>query len=287
MLQNSDRAGAIRSTARSPIDTAYASRARRPAGIVFGSVIMKKRKTRISGEETSVHQNAAPLSGPRCQRALIAWPVAASTPRPTANDTQKATAIPSRPRRARITSPPATMMQSASTIHADSGAHQKKSGSARLEPRTRKQRTSPKFDGLNTCRPLMRITCFESSETAAVPAKIHQPCVLHQSPWRVAGTRRTKATPLPVSIALAGHMITRCCRNAIDISSTAQVPSEIRIWAIDRLNPKATWPSTWSEMITAARCSRASDSFGSSTGYGVPRIVSVGPPEAGAAIAAT
>ena len=40
---------------------------RRLAGVVFGSVIMKKRKTRISGEVTSSHQNCLPSIGPTCQ----------------------------------------------------------------------------------------------------------------------------------------------------------------------------------------------------------------------------
>ena len=68
------------------------------------------------------------------------------------------------------------------------------------------------FDGLKTCSPRHLIRYFESSETAAVPAKIHQPRMLHQSPCCVPGTRSTKATPLPVSIALAGHMSTCCLR---------------------------------------------------------------------------
>ena len=38
------------------------------------------------------------------------------------------------------------------------------------------------FDGLKTCSPRHLITYFESSETAAVPTKIHQPRRLHQSP---------------------------------------------------------------------------------------------------------
>ena len=38
---------------------------------VFGSVIMKKRKTSTSGEVTSTHQKEKPLIGPRCQRAVI------------------------------------------------------------------------------------------------------------------------------------------------------------------------------------------------------------------------
>ena len=48
------------------------------------------------------------------------------------------------------------------------------------------------------CRPRTRMTYFERSATADVPAKIHQPFMLHQSPCSVPGTRRTKATPFPV-----------------------------------------------------------------------------------------
>ena len=91
------------------------------------------------------------------------------------------------------------------------------------------------------------------------------------------------ATPLPVSSALAGHMITRCRQKAMPTSSTAQVPSEIRIWAIETRKSNAACPSTCSEMITAARCSRGSRSVGRRTGYGVPRIVSVRPPGAASA----
>ena len=91
------------------------------------------------------------------------------------------------------------------------------------------------------------------------------------------------ATPLPVSIALAGHISTCCLRNVIATSSTAHVSSEIRICAIETRKWNAVWPSTCSVVITAARCSRGSLSFGSSTGYGVPRIVSVRPAGAGAA----
>ncbi len=89
------------------------------------------------------------------------------------------------------------------------------------------------LDGLKMCSPRQRITCFESSETAAVPTKIHQPRRLHQSPWTVPGTRRTNATPLPVSVALAGQRMTCWERIAIATSSTAQVPIERRICAIE------------------------------------------------------
>ena len=72
--------------------------------------------------------------------------------------------------RRRMASPPRTMSASASAIHGDIGPHQNSSGKARFLPRTRKQRTSPKFDGLKMCPPRNVITYFESSETAAVPA---------------------------------------------------------------------------------------------------------------------
>ena len=177
------------------------------------------------------------------------------------------------------------MIAVASPSHQDIGPHQKSSGSARLRPRMRKQRTRPKFDGLKTWPPRHTITYFESSDTAAVPAKIHQPRVLHQSPCWVPGTRRMNATPLPVSIALAGQRITCCRRNAMPTSSTAQVRSAMRICARETRKWNSSWPSTCSDVITAARCSRGSLSFGSRTGYGVPRIASVGRPAAGAACA--
>ena len=65
--------------------------------------------------------------------------------------------------------------------------------------------TRPKFDGLKTCWRRHRTTYFERSATPAVATKIHQPSMLHQSPCTALGRRRTKATPLPVSSALAGQ----------------------------------------------------------------------------------
>ena len=191
---------------------------------------------------------------------------------PAANDTQKPSATRSSFSRHRIANPPLTMMTSASASHADVGPHQKSSGAARFRPSARKQMTRPMFDGLKMCSPRHLIRCFESSEIAAVPTKIHQPRRVHQSPCAVPGTRRTKATPFPVSIALAGQRITRWLRNAIATSSSAQVPSESRIWAIETSKWKPTCPITWSDVIVAARCSRGSRSFGRRTGYGVPRM---------------
>ncbi len=185
---------------------------------------------------------------------------------PAANDSQKQIAIQSSFSRERIRNPPARITASASTSHVDIGPHQKSSGSARPRPRIRKQRTSPMFDGLKMCAPRHWMTCFESSETPAVPTKIHQPRRLHQSPWCVPGTRRMKATPFPVRSALAGQRMTRCRQAAIPISSTAHVAREIRICAIERLKWNPTCPITCSEVIVAARCSRGSRSFGRTTG---------------------
>ena len=126
--------------------------------------------------------------------------------------------------------------------------------------------TSPMFDGLKMCAPRQTRTCLERSAIAAVPAKIHQPRALHQSPCAVPGTRSTNATPLPVRSALAGHSRTCCRRAAMAISSTAHVASEMRICAIESWKWKPTCPITWSEVIVAARCKRGSLSFGSTTG---------------------
>ena len=128
------------------------------------------------------------------------------------------------------------------------------------------------FDGLKMWWPRQLIRYLESSETAAVPAKIHQPFMLHQSPCRVPGTRRMNATPLPVRSALAGHISTCCLCTVMATSSTAQVTSATRICAIDSWKWKPTWPITCSEVIVDARWSRGSLSFGRTTGYGVPRI---------------
>ena len=246
---------------------------------------MKKRKTSTSGEVMRIHQRWKPEIGPRCQRAVIVCPASARIPITIANVIQKPIATRSSFSRERIRNPPATMIASAIASQADIGPHQKSSGAARVRPRMRKQRTRPMFDGLKMCSPRHLITYFESSETAAVPTKIHQPFRLHQSPCTVPGTRRTNATPLPVSVALAGQRRTCCWRIAIATSSTAQVPIASRICAIESSKWNPIWPMTWSEMITAARWSRGSLSFGSSTGYGLPRIVNVGPEGAGAACA--
>src|SRR4051812_20229767 len=237
---------------------------------------MKKRKTMTSGEVTSTHQKWLPVIGPRCQRAIISCPDAASTPIPTAKDAQKTRAMRSRCRRERITNPPVRMIARASAIHHDMGPHQKSSGSARVRPRARKQTTRPKLDGLNTWLPRHLITYFESSETAAVPAKIHQPRRLHQSPCSVPGTRRMKATPLPVRSALAGHARMCCLRATTATSMTKHVASEMRICAIETRKSNATWPWICREKMTPARWRRGSLGFGSCTGYMTPLMLENG-----------
>ena len=113
-VANSVVCGALSSAASRPIATAYTRRPTRLEGIVFGSVIMKNRKTRISGEKARTCQKYQSETGPRCQRAVIAWPLAASTAMHATNVTQKPIAIPSRRRRTRIASPPVTMIAIAS-----------------------------------------------------------------------------------------------------------------------------------------------------------------------------
>ena len=53
------------------------TRATRPAGVVFGSVIMKNRKIEDSGENTITHQKCAPHTGSNDHRAVMQWPEAA------------------------------------------------------------------------------------------------------------------------------------------------------------------------------------------------------------------
>jgi hypothetical protein len=77
--------------------------------------------------------------------------------------------------RDRMVSPPMTIRAMANASQRDIGPHQKSSGSARVSPSTRKQSTSPKFEGLKMWRPRKRIRCFDRSETAAVAAKIQAP----------------------------------------------------------------------------------------------------------------
>ncbi len=75
-----------------------------------------------------------------------------------------------------------------------------------------------------------------------------------------------RATPLPVSMALAGHTSVPDRRTVYTTSMTAQVRIADRICGTDTAKPSATCPSTWMVMITAARCSRGSRRLGRTTG---------------------
>ena len=230
----------------------------RPRGAVFGSVIMKKRKSRISGEVTSADQNSRPWTGPTCHRVVMAWPRAASTAMEAANVTQNATATRSMPSRDTMTSPPTTMMARASASPGPGRAHHKSSGLTRFEPRSTKHSSSPMLDGLKTCRSPTRMTYFETTDTAAVAAKIHAPCRLHHWPCWVPATRRMNATLLPVSNALAGQTMAPRSQNVITTSRTAAVTMAVRICAIETLKPKMVWPRTCNERMTPASCRRGS-----------------------------
>src|SRR5258705_13470525 len=111
-----------------------------------------------------------------------------------------------------------------------SGAHQKSSGSTRVEPSTRNATTSPMFDGLKTCVPRYLMTYLERSDRPATTAKTYQPEVLQGWPAGVPTTRRISATPLPVSIALAGQTNARLWEKGIAISRIAHVRIAARIW---------------------------------------------------------
>ena len=107
MTPNSVSHGAIRREATTPMLKPKTTRATRPDGTVFGSVIMKKRKMKISGEVMMIHQKWAPPIGVNDQRVVIVWPSAARMPMPTARVIQKVRPMASRCRRPQMNRPPA------------------------------------------------------------------------------------------------------------------------------------------------------------------------------------
>ena len=109
MAPNSFVCGAIRSVDTAATSSANTIRATRPAGIVFGSVIMKNRKMRTSGEMTITRQKSKPHTGAKAQRAVMQCPEPARTARPMARATQKVTAMASRWSRRVISRPPPRM----------------------------------------------------------------------------------------------------------------------------------------------------------------------------------
>ena len=82
------------------------------------------------------------------------------------------------------------------------------------------------------------------------------------------------ATPLPVSIALAGHTNDRVVRKVTATPMTAVVRIAARICGTLTWKCRPTWPRTWIVMTTAATCNRGSRSFGRMTGYVFPPMCS-------------
>ena len=71
LAPNSVVCGAISNVLTTATPAAKISRATRPAGTVFGSVIMKKRKIKISGDVTIVHQKRESHTGSNDQLAVM------------------------------------------------------------------------------------------------------------------------------------------------------------------------------------------------------------------------
>ena len=105
-MPNSSVWGAISSTLATATSTPNTMRPTVPAGTVLGSVIMKNRKMRTSGEVTITRQKSAPQTGANAQLATMQWPDAASRPRPAARVSQNVAARPSRCSRRVIRMPP-------------------------------------------------------------------------------------------------------------------------------------------------------------------------------------
>ncbi len=108
-MPNSSVWGAISRVLVTATATPKATRATRPAGIVLGSVIMKKRKISTSGEVTITRQKSRPQTGAKAQLAVMQCPEAARMPTPTASPIQNVAARARSCSRRVISSPPAMM----------------------------------------------------------------------------------------------------------------------------------------------------------------------------------
>ena len=84
LVPNSSVCGASRSVLATPTRRPNTTRPTRPAGTVLGSVIMKNRKIRTSGEVTITRQKSKPQTGANAQFAVMQWPEPARRPTPTA-----------------------------------------------------------------------------------------------------------------------------------------------------------------------------------------------------------
>ena len=261
------------------------SRRRRPGarrgrtGIVFGSVIMKKRKTRISGEKTSTRQKCQSSTGPRCQRAVIAWPLAASTARPAANVTQKPIAIPSRWQAQQDREP---------------AGDDDRDG----EREPRRHRPPPELERVGQLGAEQEEAEHEAEVRRVedvAPAELDQVLGQERHGGRPGEDPPAVHAP-PVAVLRSGHAQDE--GDAVPRQQRARRPQE-HVLAPERdpdlehrstsaarresgrsragsRTPPARAPA--SEMITAARWSRGSLSFGSRIGYDEPRIRRVGLP---------
>ena len=109
MVPNSLVCGAIRSVLATATSRPNTTRPTRPAGTVFGSVIMKNRKISTSGEMTITRQKSNPHTGANAQRAVMQCPDAASSPSADRERDPERGGDASRRRRAVISTPPARM----------------------------------------------------------------------------------------------------------------------------------------------------------------------------------
>ena len=107
MVPNSSVCGAMSRVLATATSRPNTTRPTRPAGTVFGSVIMKNRKISTSGEVTITRQKSNPHTGANAQRAVMQCPDAARTPTPAARATQNVAAMASRRRRRVIEQPAA------------------------------------------------------------------------------------------------------------------------------------------------------------------------------------
>ena len=110
------------------------------------------------------------------------------------------------------------------------------------------------------------MTYLVSSEKPATPANTYHLWKLHGASAGIPGMRRIRATPLPVSIALAGQTNARRERKVITTSMTAHVRIAARICGTLMWNPRPSWPRTWIVTMTAATCRRESRTLGRNTG---------------------
>ncbi len=241
------------SVARRPTDDrVHASARARSSGIVRGSVIMKKRKTRISGEVTSSHQRSQPPIGPRChaRRHLVAasrraprCPAANVEPEPDGDPQQVQPREDREPaaddEREREREPDRHRPPPEGERVGALGAEQQE---AEDEPEVRRVEDVAAAERDHVLREERRRRRSRRRSTSRSCSTSRRA----RCPARGGRTRRR----CPVRSALAGHMSTCWRRNAIATSSTAQVTSETRICAIESWKSNAVWPSTCSVTIT-------------------------------------